>query len=382
MTEKLERCDQRRPADRPARWRSRSDAELDHGDPHYRALPRQRARAARSARLEGARPAPARRRHVRRRRQELHGHAGQRQAIGQGRAAPSLAVRRDPDRAVRAHVQGAANRRAARAIGHADSPADSGARPATPGRPGRRAAGRPGSCRIGRARGGDLVLDSRYVSREQLRADWDGRSVFRSPTLGSSNGTWLEGSQLPKGQPIPWEWGRDPTRRAVLPQAGSSQAHRPDRRQPGQDLDHALKPTQPDVLKVTLTNLGDTVDHLTVLVDGTGVRGDWWVGPEQEVQLNPRVRTTVPVTVNVPNRPDSRAGEYEVQVAGALPREPGRVRLRRRQLDRPAVHRGRARAIAGSGRREAEGHVRRRPAQRREHARSSTTLGRPTTRRC
>lgn len=169
-----------------------------------------------------------------------------------------------------------------------------------------------GSCRIGRGRSSDLVLNSRYVSREQLRADWDGRSVTVTD-LSSSNGTWRQGSQLPKGQPVAWAWGE--TLRVGPFYLRLDRVRRTDRIDVSLDRQAlTLKPTQPDVLKVTLTNLGDTVDHLTVLVDGAGVQKDWWAGPEMEVQLNPRVRTTVPVTVTVPNKPDARAGEYHVQV--------------------------------------------------------------------
>ncbi len=73
-----------------------------------------------------------------------------------------------------------------------------------------------------------------------------------------------------------------------------------------------LTPGMPSVLRLTLHNYGDSVDHLRVEVQG--VPETWIQGPLPEPQLLPNGRAPVALNINVPRTPESRAGPYPITV--------------------------------------------------------------------
>lgn len=73
-----------------------------------------------------------------------------------------------------------------------------------------------------------------------------------------------------------------------------------------------LTPGMPSVLRMTLHNYSDNVDHLKVEV--RGVPETWIQGPAPEPQLLPNGRTPVALNINVPRTPENRAGPYPVML--------------------------------------------------------------------
>jgi pSer/pThr/pTyr-binding forkhead associated (FHA) protein len=184
-----------------------------------------------------------------------------------------------------------------------------------------------GTLRVGRrAAENEVVLPAQTVSGRHLRVEWDGRQATVTD-LDSDNGTWLNGAKLPAESPQPWlpdTWLRlgpfwlrfeVPITQDSLdgPQTALGRVQLL--------LDQhtlTLTPGQPVILRGTLANLGTTVDHLHVTVEGVAKS---WVsgaallsGNDQEVQLNPGDQAPIVLTVNVPRTAESRAGAYPVTI--------------------------------------------------------------------
>jgi len=191
---------------------------------------------------------------------------------------------------------------------------------------------------IGRAADNNLSYDSTELSRNHLRIQLEGQRVTVTD-LGSSNGTYMEGIRLLPQVPQVWE-GSQPLRLgsslwlALEPAATLNQTAPlgplPSRsNQIGVALDSktmALTPGQPARCKVTLVNLEEIVDHISLAV--AGVPEEWVEGTGKEVQLNPGAQATVLLTVLAPQEPASRAGDYEVTISVRSrenPRDPGTV---------------------------------------------------------
>ena len=210
---------------------------------------------------------------------------------------------------------------------------------------------------VGREQDNDVVLQQAGVSRHHVRVDWTDEHATVTD-LGSSNGTWMAGVRLLPQAVQPWAaedalrvgafWLRllPPTPPAVAHsplsatvRATPAEATLPVTTAPlvaggappamnaassnrlGVLLEQetlALTPGQPSVVKVTLVNLGGTVDHLKVQVEG--VPAEWVQEPGLEVPLNPGAQETVQLIVSVARAATNRAGEYPVQVR-ALSRE-------------------------------------------------------------
>jgi eukaryotic-like serine/threonine-protein kinase len=83
----------------------------------------------------------------------------------------------------------------------------------------------------------------------------------------------------------------------------------------------SLTPGQPAPVHLTLANLGTTVDHFTITVDG--VPPGWVTGPAQAVQLNPHAQSTIVLSVQAPRSPGSYAGQYPVTVRARSRENPG-----------------------------------------------------------
>ncbi len=205
---------------------------------------------------------------------------------------------------------------------------------------------------LGRLADNDIVLEGNDISRHHLKLEWDGSRVTVTD-LGSSNGTLLADSRLLPQVPQTWsarDWVRVgtfwlryqaptmPDTKPVpgaMPQAGFVAAAGP----AGQaapavpqvestrlrvTLDQerlALTPGQPTIVRAMLTNMGSTVDHLGVTVEG--VPPEWVKGPGQETQLNPGAQAPVALNVNVPRVPSSTAQDYSVTVRVHSREKPG-----------------------------------------------------------
>jgi pSer/pThr/pTyr-binding forkhead associated (FHA) protein len=188
---------------------------------------------------------------------------------------------------------------------------------------------REGAIAVGRGPDNDVVLADQRVSRHHLRVDWDGRQVTLTD-LASDNGTFLGDLRLPVNSPQAWpapEWVRIGPfwLRLQLPAVAgqadpaSGQVTALGRIQLLLD-DHALTltPGQPATVSGTLANLGTTVDHFYVSVDGVPMS---WItgdvlrrGDDKEVQLNPGASRRFTLTVTAPRVSESRAGEYPVTI--------------------------------------------------------------------
>jgi eukaryotic-like serine/threonine-protein kinase len=189
---------------------------------------------------------------------------------------------------------------------------------------------------IGRTPDNDVILTHEAISRHHLRVDWNGDAAVVTDR-GSINGTLLDGTRLPPnvGQawaPADWLqagpfWLRldtpPPLERStaifdaaeVLSGADISSQDSKDAsriRVVPEQTQLRITAGQPAVAKVTLANVGRTVDHFGVFVEG--VPDTWVHGPEREVQLNPGTQAAVALTVSPPRTSDSRAGDYQVTV--------------------------------------------------------------------
>lgn len=192
---------------------------------------------------------------------------------------------------------------------------------------------------LGRQAGNDIVLNEHGVSRHHLQIVWDGQQVSLTD-LGSSNGTYLEGIRLIPQVSQVWQnrqmvrvgsfWlrleGMDQvatmTARGALPTVLF--ANRTNAQTTGAPAivnstriglsintkTLTITPGQPTGVRVTLTNLGNTVDWFTTTIEG--VPPDWVQGTGQEVQLNPGMQETVDLNINVARSPLNRAQEYPV----------------------------------------------------------------------
>ena len=187
---------------------------------------------------------------------------------------------------------------------------------------------------VGRQAGNDVQIDDGDVSRLHLRIDWDGARVSVTD-LGSSNGTSLGDSRLLPQAPQTWDsrdWVRvgsywlryQPATRVdsrpspaatagatqlpeAQPQLASTRFHvslEQDRLE--------LTPGQQSIVQVTLANMGSTVDHLMVSVEG--VPAEWVKVPDGGVQLNPGTRAPLLLNVDVPRTPASEATTHAVLV--------------------------------------------------------------------
>lgn len=182
---------------------------------------------------------------------------------------------------------------------------------------------------VGRLSDNDLILEDNDVSRHHLKLEWDGSRVTVTD-LGSSNGTLVADTRLLPQVPQTWssrDWLRvGPFWLRYEPPTNRDLENVPDdRRGIGQTdgdskrlnivLDKekvTLTPGQPAVVQAMLANLGSTVDHLAVSVEG--VPSEWINGPEQETQLIPGAQAAVALNVLVPREPSSIAQDYQVTV--------------------------------------------------------------------
>ncbi len=186
---------------------------------------------------------------------------------------------------------------------------------------------------IGRAADNQLSYESTELSRNHLRIQFEGQRVTVTD-LGSTNGTCLDGIRLLPQVTQVWD-GSQPLRLgsslwlALEPASALKQTAPlgplPSRsNEIGVALDSktmALIPGQPAKCKVTLVNLEEIVDHISLAV--AGVPEEWVEGTGKEVQLNPGAQATVLLTMLVPQEFASRAGDYQVTISVRSRENPG-----------------------------------------------------------
>ncbi len=197
---------------------------------------------------------------------------------------------------------------------------------------------------IGRQSDNTLPLSHAAISRRHLRIDWDGQNVTLTD-LGSSNGTHLGPHRLPPQVPQPWPWNEvvqiGPFRLHLIPPPSApatgadlldsllvnvpppttgyqtpmqaTQFSGGERITVQLDQEHlVLTPGQPAVAHLTLLNQGNSVDYVTISVEG--FPGAWTRGPQQPIQVTPGVPTSATLNLMVPRTPESRAGDYVIIV--------------------------------------------------------------------
>jgi serine/threonine protein kinase len=194
---------------------------------------------------------------------------------------------------------------------------------------------------IGRQNDSDVFLSEQAISRQHLQVLWDGQQVMVKD-LGSSNGSYLEGARLTPHISQPWlpqQKMRIGSYWLILERAGEAidptgQAARPtelyatsiaqqkqgvpsivNSNRIGMSISAktlSLVPGQPAMLRVTLTNLGNTVDWFTTTVED--VPPGWIKGTGQEAQLNPGMQEVVDLTISVAKTPDNLAQDYPITI--------------------------------------------------------------------
>jgi hypothetical protein len=203
---------------------------------------------------------------------------------------------------------------------------------------------------VGRLAANSVVLNDAQISRHHLRLDWDGSQVTVTD-LGSANGIFLAGARLLPHAPQVWD-GREmlrvgpfwlrllpagptvpstlvsrPSGGALTPTMTATQLATTIGGSGGRigvqlnELTLTLTPGQPGHLTVTITNWGNTVDHLTLSVEG--IPPEWAHWEPAAVQLNPGSQAAVELVLTVPRTPASWAGRYRVLVRAQSRENPG-----------------------------------------------------------
>ncbi len=193
---------------------------------------------------------------------------------------------------------------------------------------------------VGSGNDNDVILNGVEVSHHHMRMDWDGQRVTVTD-LGSTYGTTYRDVPLAPFSPQVWQpgdaikismyWLRldipaletvafpaDGTMNGfgLMPQPEQYQQPAPE---PGririvltEGAQLAIAPGQSATVKGTLANLGTTVDHFRLSIEGMP-RG-WFSGTDEEIQLNPGMSAPIELTIRTQRSPAWFAGEYPVTI--------------------------------------------------------------------
>jgi len=212
---------------------------------------------------------------------------------------------------------------------------------------------------IGRAPDNDLVLDAPAIAARHLLVDWDGQAALVT-NLSGSNNVMIGDTTLAADATHSWNWdepirlgpfwlrlesappdGTPAPKVAVAQSQAFTSGMESEAVAPTVDtvriapiapiiahqsapvelltdrigivLDQpmlTITPGRVATFRLTLANLGNLVDHLTVTVEQ--VPPGWVAGPPPVLQLNPGVQGLVTLHINVPQMPESRAGAYPI----------------------------------------------------------------------
>ncbi len=192
---------------------------------------------------------------------------------------------------------------------------------------------------IGSGNDNDVVLNGVEISPHHMRMDWDGQRVTVTD-LGSTYGTAYRDVPLAPFAPQVWQMGDaikisgywlrlDPPvlETMALPMNGASNGFAPTETEyyaeptptPGrirvvltEGSQLSIVPGQRGTVKGTIANLGTTVDHFRLSIEG--MPKGWLSGADQELQLNPGMSAPIELTVHTEHSPSWFAGEYPVTV--------------------------------------------------------------------
>ncbi|KAB8144602.1 protein kinase [Chloroflexia bacterium SDU3-3] len=204
--------------------------------------------------------------------------------------------------------------------------------------------------RIGRAPNSDIVLSDPTMAPLHVQVDWDGSAAVVS-NMSQQNNVLVGNAPLAPEQSTQWNWDSpirlgsywlrleavslekvapatatpnlivDDGLRAAAPAVAAKAAAVVSSTDEslsyriGIALDQdtlVLTPGKPGTFRMTLSNMGNTVDHFTVTVEGVSPK--WIVGDPPMVQLNPGVQATVSLNILVPAVPEYEAGDYPVNI--------------------------------------------------------------------
>jgi hypothetical protein len=212
---------------------------------------------------------------------------------------------------------------------------------------------------VGRAPDNDLVLDAPAIEPQHLLVDWDGQAALVT-NLSGGNNVVIGDTTLFADATRSWNWD-EPIRmgpfwlrlEAIQPDGNPELAVAVAQ---AQAFTSVMEPTAPPVdaskaepvapivarasapvelitdrigivldqptltitpgrvaiFRLTLANLGNLVDHLTVTVEQAPP--GWVAGPPPVLQLNPGAQGLVTLNINVPQAPESRAGDYPIAI--------------------------------------------------------------------
>jgi serine/threonine protein kinase len=203
---------------------------------------------------------------------------------------------------------------------------------------------------IGRQHDCDIVLSADTISRRHLQVKWDGKQTTVTD-LRSSYGAKLGNEKLVPQVSRVWETRQtvsigpfllhleapevsevpvakvrqevpiQPVPSDPFPQAPPSLAANNRIGIRVEPTKLTITPGEPYEIKVTLVNLGRTVDWFTPVVEG--VDEEWVRGQGQEVHLNPGMQKVVELRVKVPRVPESYAQEYSITILASSRERPG-----------------------------------------------------------
>jgi hypothetical protein len=190
---------------------------------------------------------------------------------------------------------------------------------------------------VGREETSDVVLAEDTVSRHHARIEWNGQVVLVQD-LDSRNGTWLGGERLIAHQPRHWTQAESLRIGSHVLRLSTGQPH-PKQPHPAGQAHPAgpaagvvgvrlaidppaltLVPGQLMQARITLTNAGNLVDHLTMTVDG--VSSTWVRFGPTDVPLLPGDAATINLSIQVPRSPEAVAGEYPVTLGAQSRADP------------------------------------------------------------
>jgi hypothetical protein len=182
---------------------------------------------------------------------------------------------------------------------------------------------------IGRSIGNTIVLDSETISRYHLAIARTDQGVFLTD-LESQNGTFVDGVRIPHNQPLALRGGEEiligelilifrdvddnPTRPIVVPEetqlaARVDQTYRIELEQP----DIAVPPGAYTSAKLTIVNLIETPQRFAITAGG--LPREWLRVMPSQVEVGPEASTEVAISIKPLRRPDSRPGDYRLEVS-------------------------------------------------------------------
>ncbi|MBN2394157.1 MAG: protein kinase [Anaerolineae bacterium] len=199
------------------------------------------------------------------------------------------------------------------------------------------------STTIGRAVGNAIVLSDSRVSGTHARVE-SGNTGYRIIDLGSTNGTFLEGTRLIPNVAQAWQPGQSVqmgrtwlTLQTGAPRASTMVGGSGVQLSPGQirtsaggawvalhlaATDLAVEPGSTLPVPVTVLNQSPVVDHVRITVEGIP---EAWVSLPAETMLLQGEQATVTLTIHPPRDPRSRAGAYALTVHAASASDPALV---------------------------------------------------------